>query len=308
MGSENPPLALFDACIENNIDISFVFIGTFELKRYIEKRLKNGDVFLIAKNVIFMEENPLFAIRRKKDSSLAIGLKLLKQQKVDAFITAGSTGALVSASKLHLDTFKTIHRPALLASIPGKNKSISILDVGANISFKAKFLIDSAKLGISYSKSKGIKIPKVGLLNIGSEAKKGNAEIQKAYQELKKLSLKQKKSFEFVGNIEALHAFEKDIDVLITDGFSGNVFLKTAEGIANFLISSLESNISQKKLQSLQKYLHHSHYPGALLIGLKSIVIKCHSYCSLSSFVSAIKGAKTFIENKIISHIEKNLI
>ncbi len=310
MGSDNAPHSLLQAClIEDFKNIKFVFIGTKELEHF---SIPKKDSFVTAKNFITMEENPLLAIRRKKDSSIGIGMRLLKEKKVDAFVSAGSSGALMSLGKMKLPMLKNISRPALLALLPSKKKTLAVLDVGANLSSKPKYLMGYALLGAAFQKTQGIKKPLVGLLNIGSEAKKGTAEVQKAYIEISLLA-KKRNSFEFAGNIEGKEVFDGNIDVLVTDGFTGNVFLKTSEGIVNFILDRLQEcgnkcESTENYFSDIKNYLHYQKYPGALLCGLDAIVIKCHSYCSIPSFITAIKGAEHFIKQDLISSIKKYLI
>lgn len=308
MGSDTAPQLLLKACIDEDFGVDFVFIGTKEFEKY---PLRKKDSFLTAKNFITMEENPLLAIRRKKDSSIGIGMQLLKDKKVDAFISAGSTGALMSLGKMRLSMLKNISRPALLAILPSKKKGLAVLDVGANLSSKPKYLLQYALLGTAFQKTHGIKKPKVGLLNIGSEAKKGTAELQKAYIEMTSLA-KKSNLFEFSGNIEGKEVFDGNIDVLVTDGFTGNVFLKTSEGVVNFILDRLHDcgqkcENTENYFSDIKQYLHYEQYPGALLLGLNGIVIKCHSYCSMSSFVKAVKLAISFVKQDLISSIKKEL-
>ncbi len=245
-----------------------------------------------ASQVIEMNDPPLAAVRKKKDSSLSSGLRLLKEGSIDAFISAGNTGALVSASKMILGMAPGFSRPALLALLPTKKKPLAIVDVGANIEAKASQLVQFAFMGAAYQKKRGIERPAVGLLNIGSESIKGTAELRLAYELLSKLS---SPPFHFLGNIEGNRAFQGDIDVLVTNGFTGNIFLKTSEGIANLLLEQLLTHIPQDTLEphlaSLKSQLHYTEYPGALLAGVQGTVIKCHGYSTPKSFVSAINGA-----------------
>jgi len=287
MGNDIPPIDLLNACVleekKKLPGVSFVFIGTKELQNIAIKAKAN---FILAKHTIFLDDNPLTALKKKKDSSIAIGMKLLKEAQVDAFVSAGNTGAIMTSAKMNLSMLPFISRPSLLALLPTEKKTLTVLDVGANISAKSKYLFENALIGIAFQKAIGNKYPKLGLLNIGSEEQKGTVEQKKVFEELKKLSLKTK-FFNFVGNIEPKEVFQSDIDVLITDGFTGNIFLKTAEGIANFILNRLRQcgdrcDSIRPYFSDLQKYLHYEQYPGALLTGVNKIVIKCHSYSSFN--------------------------
>lgn len=258
-----------------------------------------------------MEENPLLAIRRKKDSSIGIGMQLIKEKKVDAFISAGNTGALMSLGKLKLSMLNNISRPALLTFLPSKRKPLAVLDVGANLSTKPKYLVQYALIGSAFQKTQGVKKPLVGLLNIGSEARKGTTEVQKAYSDLC-IMAKKTGAFEFAGNIEGKEVFEGKIDVLVTDGFTGNVLLKTTEGVVNFILDRL-GDCGQKCENTFQYFsdlntlLHYQQYPGALLCGLDGIVIKCHSYCTPQALLQAVIGASRFVKQDLLLNMKKYL-
>jgi phosphate acyltransferase len=312
MGNDIPPIDLLKACIaeekKTHPHVSFVFIGTKELQVIAKK---DKDQFLLAENVIYLNENPLAALRKKKESSIAVGIGLLKEDKVDALVSAGNTGALMSSAKMNLSMLPLIGRPSLLALLPTEHKTISVIDVGANISSQSKYLVENAMIGIAFQKAIGNPNPILALLNIGSEAQKGTSELKKAFEKLKKIS-SETGLFKFVGNIEPKEVFQSEIDVLVTDGFTGNIFLKTAEGIANFILHRLmECNDKCESINpyfsDLKKYLYSEQYPGALLCGVDKIIIKCHSYSSIHSFISAINGSIGFIENKIVKSISKNL-
>lgn len=268
--------------------------------------------FFPVQETIYMHELPLIAIRRKPNSSLCIGIRMLKEGHLDAFISAGNTGALMSCAKLHLSSLSGLKRPALLTLFPGHQSETALLDVGASISYKATHLVHFAAMGIAYQKSRGISHPKVALLNIGSEAKKGTPELRNAYQTLEQLSYQN--DFKFIGNVEARNVFETELDVLITDGFTGNIFLKTSEGIAFNILKMIvvidKENSSlqlQKALNELRQKLDYSKYPGALLAGIDKIVIKCHGEGSSSSILSSINSACQLIKYNFIDKVKEQL-
>jgi glycerol-3-phosphate acyltransferase PlsX len=243
-----------------------------------------------------MGESPLLALRRKKNSSLSLGLHLLKNGQVNAFVSAGNTGALVAFSKRILKTFPGLSRPALLALMPTKKKPLAVLDVGANLQAKATQLVQFAHLGSAYQKARGIINPKVGILNIGSEASKGTSEIQLAYKTLSKLP-------SFAGNIEGKSVFDGDVDVLVTDGFTGNIFLKTAEGIASLVLDRIHTH-RPSDLDDLRRHLHYAEHPGALLTGVRGAVVKCHGYSTPEAFSNGIRGAIELASSHFIQTLE----
>lgn len=265
MGSENAPTQLLRELKALLLpeDTELVLIGRPDLKHEAAPLL-----FIEANHEIVLEDHPLLALRQKRNSSISVALRLLKEGKIDALIAGGNTGALVSSAKIILGTSPGIARPALLALMPTKQNLMAVLDVGANIQVNANHLVQFAKLGSDYQKTQGIQEPKIGLLNIGSEPLKGTSELRLAYNELKKLP-------NFIGNIEAKEAFDGHIDVLVTDGFTGNIFLKTAEGVANLLKSARAED----------------ERTGAILAGINGTVIKCHSYATPAAFCKAVMFA-----------------
>jgi glycerol-3-phosphate acyltransferase PlsX len=264
------------------------------------KLLKDSPLcsYQIAEDAITMEDDPLWAVRKKKNSSLHLGMQALKKKQIQAFISMGNTGALMATARLSLETLPKISRPALLTLIPTKNREMAVLDVGANATFKESHLVEFAAMGIAYQKARGIPEPKVGLLNIGTEARKGPPEIQKAYQALAK-------SYPFFcGNIEGRDAFEGHLDVLVSDGFTGNIFLKTSEGIARFLLNSLGN---QSELQELRRRLDYSEYPGALLCGVDGLVMKCHGTGKSSSLYHSLTNAISLLNGRFLDLLTAEL-
>jgi phosphate acyltransferase len=254
--------------------------------------------YQISPEVVLMGEDPLLAVRRKKKSSLHTAMKALKTKTIQAFISMGNTGALMATARIHLKTLPKISRPALLTLIPSKNKETVILDVGANSECKSSHLVGFAAMGVAYQKARGIENPSAGLLNIGEEAVKGPPELQKAYKALAK-------AYPFFhGNIEGRDAFEGVVDVLVTDGFTGNIFLKTSEGIARVLLETLSDHAD---LKHLKKRLDYSEYPGALLAGVNGIVIKCHGTANSASFPHSLTSAITLLKRNFIETLEKEI-
>ena len=285
LGSDVSPEALLHSILSTYNKISseldlVLFLRDEDLSSLIPSSIST----VLVTEFVTMDDNPLAALRKKKHSSIACGMQMLKNREIDAFISAGNTGALMASAKTTLKMVKGIQRPALLTLIPVKGKEVAVLDVGATTSCKPSSLLQYAQMGIAYQKSRGIEKPLVGLLNVGSEAKKGTPQHREAYLALQKFS--QGFCYEvFKGNIEGRDIFEGPVDVLVTDGFTGNVFLKTAEGIAGFLLEEMLTALDQvpsaseplkETLSRCKKRLDYSEYPGALLCGVNGIVMKCH--------------------------------
>ena len=293
MGGDNAPEALLQVLERLAFPAKLVLIGT---PKYKTTALE----YVVAPTFIEMDESPLPALRKKRDASLCIGLRMLKEGKLDAFVSSGNTGALVSSAKMILGMRPGILRPALLAQLPTKKGPLAVLDVGANVQVKAAHLTQFSLLGAAFCRAHGIARPTVGLLNIGSEAMKGTSELRLAYKAISKQS-----DIHFAGNIEGKSVFEGDVDVLITDGFTGNVFLKTAEGIASLILDRFgallppdEYKKLHPRIQDLQRRLHYAEYPGAVLAGVSGIVIKCHGYSTPQAIVNALLGAIDLATNK----------
>lgn len=187
--------------------------------------------------------------------------------------------------------------------LPTKKHEVAVLDVGANTSLQAKHLIQLAAMGLAYQKTRGIENPKIALLNIGKEPSKGTSQLQEAHRHLSNL-----KSGLFMGNIEGRDVFEGDIQVLVTDGFAGNIFLKTAEGVASFILSELKNELSAEMVEKLRPRLHYTEYPGAVLCGINGIVVKCHGDGSPNAFINGIKGALRLAQHNFLNTLKDLLI
>jgi glycerol-3-phosphate acyltransferase PlsX len=308
LGSDTAPELFFEAVQEFydqcEGDVEFVVFGN-------DATVSSKFRCIVAKEAIAMEENPLVAVRRKKESSLVLGIRMLQKKELDAFVSAGNTGALIASAKMCLSMLPGIARPALLVLLPSQSKEIAVLDVGANINCKVNHLIQFASMGIAYQKSRGVINPTVGLLNIGTEQRKGTPELQEAYKRLQSLN---RHASTFIGNIEGRDVFKGDIDVLITDGFTGNVFLKTAEGIANFILEKLYEQTHDAPPSSLKQAvatlhhrLNHIEFPGAILCGVEGVIVKCHGNSTPQALINGIKGAMRLVEHQFLGKIKNQL-
>lgn len=310
LGSEVPSNKLLESIFsfaeELDPKVHLTLFGTPEL--FDAMHASRANILLHSvKEVIAMDEDPLKAIRRKRDSSLCLGIRMLKEGHLQAFISSGNTGALMASAKIELPALPHVDRPALMTLLPTQKDEVAVLDVGANTSYNASHLMQFASMGVAYQKSRGVQTPRVGLLNIGSEAKKGTPEHQQAYNELQLLAQKKNASFSFAGNIEGRDVFHGDIDVLVTDGFTGNVFLKTAEGISAVILEELQSLASEEcsphlkgVLAEMRQRLHYAEYPGAILCGVQGIVIKCHGNSSPQSVTRSITIAARLVQHSFL--------
>ena len=265
---------------------------------------------ILAEQVITMDESPIHAVRRKKKSTLLKGLQLLKEKKVDAFITAGNTGALMLGAYHFLPTLPGIGRPGLLTNVPTEKKTMAVIDSGSNLSCDAEHLIQFATIGIAYQRiALGIEHPRVGLLNVGSESLKGTEVLQAVHK-----ALSADENINFIGNVEGRDAFRGDVDVLVTDGLTGNVFLKTAEGAASFIRNTIQKTFANRDSEllgeissHLQKQFDYQEYPGATLLGVDGIIVKCHGSCNPNSIALGIAGAAQLARGGLIEQIKQQL-
>ncbi|MEN1966912.1 phosphate acyltransferase PlsX [Lentibacillus sp. N15] len=266
--------------------------------------------------VITGEDEPVRAVRRKKNSSLVLMAKEVKEQRADACISAGNTGALMSAGLFVVGRIPGIDRPALSPTLPTiDGKGFLLLDVGANVDAKAHHLVQYAIMGSIYTeKVRSIHHPTVGLLNVGTEDGKGNDLTKKAFAQLKEAPVN------FIGNVEARDILDSAADVVVTDGFSGNIALKTVEGTALSMFSMLKqtfmssfktklaAGMVKQDLKGLQTKLDYSEYGGAGLFGLAAPVIKAHGSSNQRAVFNAIKQACHMIDHRVTDTIKQTII
>jgi len=279
----------------------------------IKYKYKKDKLSLInCKEYIKTGEFPLSAVRNKRDSSIVVGTKLLKNNKADAFISAGNSGAIMAAAIFELGCIPQIRRPTIAAILPSSKGKVLVLDVGANVDCKPEHLPQFALIGAKYAKYiLGIENPKIGLLNIGEEENKGNKFVQNAYKQLKNTNIN------FVGNIEGKDIFMGKIDVVVCDGFTGNILLKSSEGLAKFLlteinsliISQLPQNQEMDKLKEifikLVKMTDYTEYGGSPLLGVKGLCFICHGRSNAKTFKNAILNTGKFIDSNLVEHFKE---
>lgn len=261
-----------------------------------------------------MEDKPTDAIKHKKDSSMVVGFNLLKEGKGDVFISAGNSGALLTGATLLIGRIKGIDRPALGGILPSYHSRVLLMDSGANTNCKPINLLQFAQMSTIYLRNTfGIEKPAIGLLNIGTEETKGNELTREAYDLLKEKS--EELGINFVGNVEGRDAFSGEIDAIVTDGFTGNVFLKVAEGVGKFVKSSLTESIKRNILTIIgaipcmpainrfKKMVDYKEYGGALFLGVKKPVVKAHGSSDERLFCFTIKQAEQFVKNKAVDRM-----
>ena len=269
-----------------------------------------------ASEVIDMHESPGAAVRKKKDASVVVATSLVKQGQCDVAICAGSTGAAVAAALLGLGRIKGIERPAIATPMPNLTGTTVLVDSGAQVDSKPKHLVQNAIMGAIYAEYVlNIPRPRVGLLNIGEEDSKGNEQALTTYPLLKQLS-----TVNFIGNVEGRDIPKGSVDVVVCDGFVGNIVLKLGEGLAGAILQLVKDAIKSSgfwtkmasmfvlpALRGLKKKLDYAEYGGAPLLGVNGGFIICHGSSRAKAIKNAIRVAKEFTEQDVVAHIRENI-
>ncbi len=322
MGGENSPKKVIAGILENyknNKDVIYNIFGDENKIKYLLPNNFDKEIFKIidTKNKILDTDSPLAAAKKGKDTSMWLAIQSLKNNESDVAISAGNTGALFVISKLNLKMIENIDKPALSALWPNKKNFNVVLDLGANIECSDKNLVDFSIMGSSLFKSL---YPNedavVALLNVGAEELKGNEKIKKAYQLLQN---KKNNNFIFYGYIEGNKIMDGEVNVIITDGFTGNIALKTAEGTANFIVNEFKQSLTSsfigkissllnlRNLKKVKNKLDPRLYNGAILIGLNSPVIKSHGSTDYIGFSHSLNVCIKVVKNNLIKKIKENI-
>ena len=323
MGGDGSPKKIIDGILLHQKISKNVFYQLFGDKNLILSSMSNSldnDSYEIihTSDKVIGNDTPLGAAKRGKKTSMWLAIESVKERKSDMIISAGNTGALLVLAKLNLKMIENIDKPALSALWPNRKGMNVVLDLGANIECSEKNLIDFSIMGSSLYKALfHEKDPNVAILNIGSEETKGNEIIKNTY---KKLNESDNKNFNFKGYIEGNHLMDGNVDVIVTDGFTGNVALKTAEGTANFITSELKKNmtknllgkistlINYKNLKSFKKKFDPRLYNGAILLGLDSAVVKSHGATDSVGFFHSLNVCEKIVSGKLIDKIKQSII
>ena len=322
MGGDGSPKKIIDGIIHhyksNKESFYKIFGNKKEIQKYLNGKL-DGNYFEIVdtQNIVKSTDSPLEAAKRGKDTSMWLAIESVKNRESDIVISAGNTGALLVIAKLNLKMIHNIDKPALSALWPNKNGMSVVLDLGANIECSSKNLVDFSIMGSSLYKSLyPSENPKVALLNIGSEELKGNEIIKETFQILNE---RNNKTFDFSGYIEGNQLMNGEVNVIISDGFTGNVALKTAEGTANFITSELKKALSGSILGKISSLLNISNlkkfkkrldprlYNGAIFLGLDAPVVKSHGGTDYIGFANSLDVCNKIIKGNLIDKIKNNL-
>ena len=322
MGGDGSPKKVIDGIIHNYSKEKDNFYKIFGDKEQIFPLINNkideqNFEIVHTKNQVENTDTPLEAAKKGKDTSMWLSIESVKKNEADVVISAGNTGALLVIAKLNLQMIENIDKPALSALWPNKKGMSVVLDLGANIECNSKNLFDFSVMGSSLYKSLFPEdIPRVALLNIGSEELKGNEIIKETYQLLNE---KKTNSFDFAGYIEGNELMNGSVNVIVSDGFTGNVALKTAEGTANFITDELKKALSGSIIGKFSSFLNISNlkkfkkrldprlYNGAIFIGLNAPVVKSHGGIDYIGFSNSLSVCNKIVKGNLIDKIKSNI-
>lgn len=322
MGGDHGISVVIPACVKvvnNNSKIKLLLVGN---EKTISDALKNHKVnnfkqieIVHASEVVEMDELPSHAMRNKKDSSMRVAVNLVKEERARACVSAGNTGALMAISRFVLKTITGIDRPAIISELPTRGSRTRVMDLGANVDSCAEHLFQFAVMGSSLIQAiDQIEKPRIGLLNIGVEEIKGNDQVKRTAHMLAECSL-----LNYVGYVEGDDFYSGEVDLIVCDGFVGNVALKTSEGLAqlmqNYLRKSFTQNwytkliglIASPVINNFKQQLDPSRYNGASMLGLNGIVVKSHGAASTLGFECAINQAILQVENYAIDLVRDKI-
>ena len=322
MGGDDSPEKIINGIIHNHKKNNNIFFKIFgdknKIQILLDKNVSNDCYEIIhTENFVLSTDSPLEAAKRGKDTSMWLAIESVKKREADIIISAGNTGALLVIAKLNLKMINSIDKPALSALWPNRNGMSVVLDLGANIECSSKNLFDFSVMGASlYTSLYPNKRPNIGLLNIGSEELKGNEIIKETF---KILNERKTDNYDFAGYIEGNQIMDGDINVIISDGFTGNIALKTAEGTANFITKELKnlmtssilgkisSLINFYNLRKFKKRLDPRLYNGAIFLGLDSPVVKSHGGTDFIGFSNSLDVCNRIVQGNLIEKIKRNI-
>ncbi len=323
MGGENSPNKIIDGIKLVLKDNSNLYFNLFGKSDQINDLISNNDLLnekcqiIDSELVINDNESPLQAAKKNDKSSMWQAINSVKNKESQIALSAGNTGALLILSKMILEMIEGIDKPALAGLWPNKKGMNIVLDLGANIECSDKNLIDFTYMGSSLYKSLFPELmPKIAILNVGSEEIKGHDEIKKAYKFLKENKIN---DFEFMGYVEGNHITEGEVNVIVTDGFTGNIALKTAEGTANFVTNILKESLNRTFYSRIIMFFNYINfkkfkdkldprkYNGAIFLGLNGPIVKSHGATDSFGFANSIKMCKKIVEGNLIEKIKRNL-
>jgi glycerol-3-phosphate acyltransferase PlsX len=319
MGGDRAPEVIVEGAVQaaRDLDMEILLVGRPEA---IEPELARYNIagfrlpIIPANQVVEMDDHPATAVRAKPDASMVVGIRLVKEGEARAFVSAGNSGGVLAASLFELGRIQGVRRPALATVWPARHGHSFLLDIGANTDCRPEYLLQFALMGSVYAqKVMGIEAPRVGIVSNGEEEGKGNILVQDTTTLLKDSPLN------FIGNVEGKDIFRDLADVVVTDGFTGNVIIKTSEGVALVLMEVLREEIRKRPpamlgallarpaLRAVARMLDYREYGGAILLGVDGVVIVGHGRSDARAIVSAIRVASQAVEGEVVSTIRTGL-
>lgn len=321
MGGDQAPDAIVEGAIRalrKYADVRILLAGPEDRLRQLTASA--GDVqarlgYLDADEVIGMDESPMMAVRRKKNSSLVVAMNAVREGAAGAVVSAGSTGAILAGGMFKIGRIPGIDRPALAPILPGIKQNFMLIDAGANVDCQARYLLQFGLMGSVYMRQVlDVPAPKVGLLNIGAEAEKGDKLTREAHELMRAQS-----AYHFAGNCEARDVFTEDFHVVVADGFAGNVLLKHTEGLAKALFSMIRQEINgslrtkiggllaKPAFRSVKRRMDYNAVGGAPLLGVNGAVVKAHGSSGAEAIENAVRQARRMLEGDVVGKIREGL-
>ena len=321
MGGDNAPGEIVKGAVraQRELGVEIILVGRKEAVEDCLRAEGCTEIPVIdAREVITMEDDPSTATRRKKDASMTVGLNQLRDGAADAMVSAGSTGALLTGATLIVKRIRGIRRAALAPVLPAGEHGVMLIDCGANVECTPEYLLQFAFMGSFYAKKiMGCPEPRVGLLNVGTEDTKGDELRHQTFALLKQADAEGR--IRFIGNVEGTGVFDGSVDVVVSDGFTGNVLLKATEGVIKYMMKSLKgvfyastmnklaAAVLKKDLKKMAKSMDVNEVGGTALIGISKPVVKAHGSSNAASIFAAIRQAKNFVEAGVVSEIQENI-
>ena len=321
MGGDNAPAEIVKGAVraKRELGVDIVLTGVEEQVKECLANEGCADIPVVnTTEVITMDDDPSTAIRRKKNSSMAVALNMLRDGEADAMVSAGSTGALLTGATLTVKRIHGIRRAALSPVLPAGEHGVMLIDCGANVECTAEYLLQFAYMGSFYAKKlMGCENPRIGLLNVGTEDSKGGVLQHQAFALLKKAH--EEGRINFIGNIEGTDVFAGRADVVVTDGFTGNVLLKTTEGAIKYIMKSLKgvfykntvnklaAAVLKSDLAAMKKSMDVNEVGGTAMVGISKPVIKAHGSSNADSIFAAVRQTIAFVDSGIIADIKENI-
>lgn len=321
MGGDNAPREIVKGAVraKRELGVDITLVGRMDEVLACLKDEDCADIDVInADEVITMEDDPSTATRRKKNSSMAVALTMLRDGMGDAVVSAGSTGALLTGATLTVKRIHGIRRAAMAPVLPAGEHGVMLIDCGANVECTAEYLLQFAYMGSFYAKKMmGCENPRVGLLNVGTEDTKGGELQHQAFELLRRAD--EEGRINFVGNIEGTGVFAGEADVVVTDGFTGNVLLKTTEGVIKYMMKALKgvfykstknklaAAVLKSDLGEMKKSMDVNEVGGTALVGISKPVIKAHGSSNAEALFAAVRQAIAFVNGGVIGDITENI-